>query len=253
MGVVVKGLKYVTSMSKVKAHIKYIGFRSNELAVAKAREEYNLDNTRFFSESENNADYKQFIERIENHKALQHPKSVKMHKMVFSLKQEDYKNYLLDANGKDFKDLVRSTMDEFEKYRGQKYDWIAVEHLTDNDKLSSHPHVHIVVKSISEQGQRLKLDKEDYKILREKFDVQYNKVCEYESKWEQGYRQDRELTPFQSLERDIANATKKIYKSLERDVEKSKYEKIKSNNEERKRAKRREVESDLDRERSYSL
>ena len=238
MGVVVKGLKYVTSMSKVKAHIKYIGFRSNELAVAKAREEYGLDNTRFFSKSENNADYKQFIERIENHKALQHPKSVKMHKMVFSLKQEDYKNYLLDANGKDFKDLVRSTMDEFEKYRGQKYDWIAVEHLTDNDKLSSHPHVHIVVKSISEQGQRLKLDKEDYKFLREKFDVQYNKVCEYESKWEQGYRQDRELTPFQSLERD---------------VEKAKYEKIKSNNEERKRAKRREVESDLDRERSYSL
>ena len=96
MGVVVKGLKYVTNTSKVRAHIKYIGFRSNELAVEEARKEYGLDNTRFFSKDENNADYKQFLERIENHKALQHPKSVKMHKMVFSLKQEDYKNYLCD-------------------------------------------------------------------------------------------------------------------------------------------------------------
>ena len=85
MGVVVKGLKYVTQISKVKAHIKYIGFRSNELAVIKAREEYGLDNTRFFSKDENNADYKQFVERIENHKALRHPKSVKAHKMVFLL------------------------------------------------------------------------------------------------------------------------------------------------------------------------
>ena len=253
MGVIVKGLKYVTQTSKVKAHIKYIGFRSNELAVTKAIKEYGLDNTRFFSKNENNTDYKKFIERVENHKALQHPKSVKIHKMIFSLKQEDYKNYLMDSNGKDFKSLVRSTMNEFEQYKGQKYDWIAVQHLTDNDKLSSHPHVHLVIKSISEQGQRLKLDKEDYKFLREKFDVQYNKVCEYESKWEQGYRQDRQLTPFQSIEKDIANATKKIYKALEMDVEKAKYERLKSNNEEKKRAKRREVESDLDREISYKL
>ena len=123
---------------------------------------------------------------------------------------------------------------------------------TDNNKLSSHPHVHLVIKSISEQGQRLKLDKEDYKFLREKFDVQYNKVCEYESKWEQGYRQDRELTPFQSLEKDIANATKKAYKAMERDIEKAKYKKIKLENE-NLRIKARQVEAELDRDRSYSL
>ena len=137
MGVVVKGLKYVQKIEHVKGHLKYIGFRSNELATSQAREEYGLDNTKFFSKDSNNADYKAFIDRIENHKALKHSKSVKMHKMVFSLKQEDYKNYLLDSDGKDFKDLVRKTLDDFSKYKGQQYDWIAVEHLTDKDKLSN--------------------------------------------------------------------------------------------------------------------
>lgn len=252
MGVVVKGLKYVSNMGEVKAHIKYIGFRSDEVAKKDALKEYGLDNADFFSASRDNEDYKGFINRIEKHNALKHSKSVKMQKIVFSLKQEDFRNYLLDGNGKDFKDLVRETMKEFEEYRGQKYDWIAIEHLTDKDKLSTHPHVHVAIKAISENGQRLKLNKEDFKFLREKFDVQYNKVCEYESKWEQGYRQNRELTPFQSLEKDIANATKKAYKAMERDIEKAKYKKIKLENE-NIRIKARQVEAELDRDKSYSL
>ena len=85
---------------------------------------------------------------------------------------------------KILKDLVRKTLDDFSKYKGQQYDWIAVEHLTDKDKLSTHPHVHLCIKGITEQGSRVKLTKEDYQFLREKFDVEYNKVCEYESKWE---------------------------------------------------------------------
>ena len=247
MGVVVKGLKYVQKMEHVKGHLKYIGFRSNELATSQAREEYGLDNTKFFSKDSNNADYKAFIDRIENHKALQHSKSVKMHKMVFSLKQEDYKNYLTDSDGKDFKDLVRKTLDDFSKYKGQQYDWIAVEHLTDKDKLSTHPHVHLCIKGISEQGTRVKFTKEDYQYLREKFDVEYNKVCEYESKWEQGHRQDRQLTPLQSLEKDIANSAKKVFNAMERDVERAKYERFKIQSEDRRRARRREIEMELDR------
>ena len=247
MGVVVKGLKYVQKIDHVKGHLKYIGFRSNELATSQAREEYGLDNTKFFSKDSNNADYKAFIDRIENHKALKHSKSVKMHEMVFSLKQEDYKNYLLDSDGKDFKDLVRKTLDDFSKYKGQQYDWIAVEHLTDKDKLSTHPHVHLCIKGISEQGTRVKFTKEDYQYLREKFDVEYNKVCEYESKWEQGHRQDRQLTPLQSLEKDIANSAKKVFNAMERDVERAKYERFKIQSEDRRRARRREIEMELDR------
>ena len=248
MGVVVKGLKYVQKIDHVKGHLKYIGFRSNELATSQAREEYGLDNTKFFSKDSNNADYKAFIDRIENHKALKHSKSVKMHKMVFSLKQEDYKNYLLDSDGKDFKDLVRKTLDDFSKYKGQQYDWIAVEHLTDKDKLSTHPHIHLCIKGVTEQGARVKFTKEDYQFLREKFDVEYNKVCEYESKWEHGQRQYRQLTPLQTLEKDIANSAKKIFNAMERDVERAKYERFKIQSEERKRAKKREIERQLDRQ-----
>lgn len=248
MGVVVKGLKYVQKIEHVKGHLKYIGFRSNELADSQAREEYGLDNTKFFSKDSNNADYKAFIDRIENHKALKYSKSVKMHKMVFSLKQEDYKNYLSDSDGKDFKDLVRKTLDDYSKFKGQQLDWIAVEHITDGDKLSTHPHVHVAIKGVTEQGSRVKFTKEDYQFLRDKFDVEYNKVCEYESKWEYGQRQDRQLTPLQSLEKDIANSAKKIFNAMERDVERAKYERFKIQSEERKRDKRRDIERQLDRE-----
>lgn len=247
MGVVVKGLRYVQKIEHVKGHLKYIGFRSNELATHQAREEYGLDNTKFFSKESNNADYKAFIERIETHKALKHHKSVKMHKMVFSLKQEDLKNYITDGNGKDFKDLVKKTMEEYSKFKGQQFDWIAVEHITDGDRLSTHPHVHVAIKGVTEQGSRVKFTKEDHKYLRESFDVQYNKVCEYESKWEQGHRQDRQLTPMQSLEKDIANSSKKIFKAMERDVEKARYERFKLQSQNQRRAKRREIEAQLDR------
>ena len=33
---------------------------------------------------------------------------------------------------------ISCTLDDFSKYKGQQYDWIAVEHLTDKDKLSTH-------------------------------------------------------------------------------------------------------------------
>lgn len=247
MGVIVKGLRYVQKIEHVKGHLKYIGFRSNELANSKAREEYGLDNTKFFSKDTNNADYKAFISRIENHKALKHSKSVKMHKMIFSLKQEDFKNYLSDSDGKDFKDLVRKTLDHYSKFKGQQFDWIAVEHITDGNKLSTHPHVHVAIKGVTEQGERVKFVKEDYQFLREKFDVEYNKVCEYESNWEYGQRQSRGLTPLQTLEKDIANSTKKIFKEMERDVEKTRYERFKIQSEEQKRAKRRDIERQLSR------
>ena len=46
MGVVVKGLKYVQKIDHVKGHLKYIGFRSNELATSQAREEYCIKDER---------------------------------------------------------------------------------------------------------------------------------------------------------------------------------------------------------------
>lgn len=253
MGVVVKGLRYAQNMAHVQRNIKYIGFRSNELATERVREELGLDKTRFFSKDSNNADYKAFIKRIETHKALRHPKSVKMHKLVFSLKEEDFKNYIQDSGGKDFKDLIRATMDKFSKHRGVTLDWIAVTHLTDEDKMSKHPHVHLSIKGVTEQGTRLKLTKEDFKYLREAFDVEFNRVCEYESKWEFGHRQNRKLTPAQQLEKDISNSAKKILKAMERDIEKARYERSKLENQNKRRAKKREIEMELDRKLDRSL
>lgn len=247
MGVVVKCLKHEQNMAKVSKHIKYIGFRSNELATDKAYGELGVDKTKFFSQDANNADYKDFIKRVETHKALQHSKSVKIQKLVFSLKEEDLKNYIQDSGGKDFKDLVRTTMDKFARHKGQTLDWIAVTHLSDGDKASKHPHVHVVIKGVSEQGTRVRFDKDDFKFLRESFNVEYNRVCEYESKWEFGHRQNRQLTPFQQLEKDIANSAKKVLKAMEKDIEKAKYERSKIENQEKRRAKRREIEMELDR------
>lgn len=86
MGVIIKGTGYTNQVSKVIGHLKYIGFRSNEIAEQKVREDLNLEKGKFFTKNKNSENYKSFIKDIENDKRLKHSKSIKAHKLVFSLR-----------------------------------------------------------------------------------------------------------------------------------------------------------------------
>src|SRR5690554_4904341 len=110
------GLKSIT---KVKAHVKYVGFRSQE------REEKG-----FFGRDDDRVNYNDFLKRIENNPALKHTESIKAHKLIFALKEEEYKAY--KRSGKDFKDLARETLKQYENKYNVKLDWIGNIHNSDS-------------------------------------------------------------------------------------------------------------------------
>jgi len=229
MGVVVKYTGRISQgMSQLKEHMKYIGFRSDENKEREVRLENDCSKSLFFNKDKDSKDYKDFLKDIENNKALRHSKSVKAHKIVFSLKEKDFDNYIKHGEGKDYRDLMRSTLDEYSKITGKKLDWIATEHLTEGNKIdgykkSSHPHCHVVLKGVTENNERVYFRKDDYKLMREIFDKEFEKVCVYENKKEHDFNKSNDMN--KSIENDLANSLNKVVKSIEKDIARDQAEK----------------------------
>ncbi|MCM3032874.1 relaxase/mobilization nuclease domain-containing protein [Niallia sp. MER 6] len=143
---------------KVLSHLKYIGFRSREL-------DFDRDTKGLFDEKSDQASLKKFYKSIENEPGLRHSSTVKIHKMIISLKQEDYETY-----GKDFKEIARYALKGLEERKGMKLEWVGAVHLKEG-----HPHVHLAIKSIGQDltngsNKRLYIDKEDIDFLRNEID-----------------------------------------------------------------------------------
>ncbi len=219
MGVVVRYTGRISQgVSKVLNHLKYIGFRSNENKEYEIREELNNNKSLFFTKDSDNKDYKEFLKDIEKNKALKHSKSVKAHKIVFSLREKDYDNFLKYGEGKNYRNLIRSTLDEYSRYTGKKLDWIATEHLTEGNKVegytkSKHPHVHVVIKGVTENNERVYFKTDDYKLMREIFDKEFVKVCDYTKSIDKGKL-------FDNMEKDFSKSISKVVSAIQKDVEK---------------------------------
>ena len=141
-------------ISRLVSHLKYIGFRSRELS-----------EKGFFDRASDNTDYRKFVKRIMDNKALRHPLCIKAHKLMFALHANDYKAYL--RSGKDFKDIIRRTLELYEKEKGVKLDWIANAH----NESRKNPHCHVVIKGVSDaKGDRgytrIKFTGNDFKRMR---------------------------------------------------------------------------------------
>ena len=114
-------------------------------------------------------------------------------------------------------------MNEYSKKTGQNLDWIAVEHMVEGNskdgfKKSKHPHVHVVIKGVSENksgnktiNERVKFNKDDYKLMRDIFDKEFNKVCEYEK--------FKEYDKFNQIDKALFDKTKKVVKAVQKVVE----------------------------------
>lgn len=209
------------------AHIKYVGFRSREVG----------DKKGFFSEKSENADYKAFIRRIEDNKALQHSNTVKIQKIVIALQKEEYDIY--KHSGKDLKDIVRDTIKQYESEHNVKLDWVANIH-HENEK---NPHAHIIIKGVTDNAgdrgtsQRVKLNTTDAKKMRQMaqdhidkyFDKDYAK--EY---WKEFFKNNPDKSTFKNnfekkevnyfksktFERDITKAGENIFKKIASDIKK---------------------------------
>ncbi|MNW32244.1 hypothetical protein D3C74_91840 [compost metagenome] len=159
----------VTDTNTVKHHLKYIGFRSREIVPGQER---------FFNGTDDRADWRKFYEGVKNHKALQHSNTVKVHKLIFSLKEQDYAAY--QRSGRDYKDIVRHVIKEYEQRKGVKLEWIASRH-----DQNSHPHCHVVIRGVTKEGpdgktKRVYLSKDDVEKMKRDFDNEVARHRQYE-------------------------------------------------------------------------
>ncbi|SFV03631.1 hypothetical protein [Alicyclobacillus macrosporangiidus] len=152
-------VRYKKTMDRVRANVKYIGFR--------AREQEEEERGFFNAKLDHGADYRTFLSQIEHHPALQHPSAVKAHTMILSLRETDYRA-LLEAGG-SFKDMARELIRDLEERKGIQLTWIGAVH-----EKSRHPHIHLSIMSVGTDAQghnrRLYLNKEDCEWLRQALD-----------------------------------------------------------------------------------
>lgn len=156
------------TITEIMMHLRYIGFRTRE------------GNSRgFFSAQKDNADFKQFVQRIKNNNALKHPSTNKIHKMVFSLGKRETECY--ERSGKDLKDLVRQIIKTYEEKHNIKIDWIASQHNTEDNR---HNHVHVVIKAVTNSKDknghcsRIRFNKDDFAEMRGIFINEFYKDVE---------------------------------------------------------------------------
>lgn len=200
--VFIKRTRALQKIDQVKAHCKYVGFRSME------KSEHG-----FFGREKNYEDYKKFIKRIENNPALRHQNSIKAQKLIFSLKEQDYEAY--KRSGKDYRDLIRSTLESYERKHNVKLDWIANIH--EANSAESHPHVHVIIKGVSDEKDkdgkytRIVFKKDDFKDMKSNFDMEFEKDAKYN--W-------YEKIDFEKTINDISKGFERVIEDIKRDAEK---------------------------------
>jgi type IV secretory pathway VirD2 relaxase len=165
-GAVVKGrfLRHATQRGKLAAHLGYLRREGVTRDGEKAR---------LFGPESDDADPKAFAERGEDDR----------HHFRFIVSPDDA---LEMANLKSF---ARDLMGQVEKDLGTKLDWVAVDHWN-----TEHPHVHIIIRGRTDDGQDLVIDR-DY-IKQGMRDRAQDLITQ-----ELGPRTDREIR--HTLERQI--------------------------------------------------
>jgi type IV secretory pathway VirD2 relaxase len=131
-GAVVKGrfLRHATQRGKLTAHLSYLRREGVTRDGEKAR---------LFGPGTDDADPKAFAERCEDDR----------HHFRFIVSPDDALEMA------DLKGFARDLMSQAEKDLGTKLDWVAVDHWN-----TEHPHVHIIVRGRTDDGQDLVIDRD---------------------------------------------------------------------------------------------
>ena len=131
-GAVVKGrfLRHATQRGKLAAHLGYLRREGVTLDGEKAK---------LFGPESDDADPKAFAERGEDDR----------HHFRFIVSPDD------TVEMADLKGFTRDLMAQVEKDLGTKLDWVAVDHWN-----TEHPHVHIIIRGRTDDGQDLVIDRD---------------------------------------------------------------------------------------------
>ncbi|HWL19195.1 MAG TPA: DUF3363 domain-containing protein [Bradyrhizobium sp.] len=131
-GAVVKGrfLRHATQRGKLAAHLGYLRREGVTRDGEKAR---------LFGPESDDVDPKAFAERGEDDR----------HHFRFIVSPDDA------VEMADLKGFARDLMSQVEKDLGTKLDWVAVDHWN-----TEHPHIHIIIRGRSDDGQDLVIDRD---------------------------------------------------------------------------------------------
>lgn len=242
MTVIVKKTGQSNKVQDIKAHIKYIGFRSQEIE----KKEKGV----FFNFKHDVVNYKSFIKNLEENKALKHPKSIKAHKLIFSLTNYQYEEYL--KSGKDFKDIVREVLKDVERQKGIKLDWIGSMHLVDGKGKNHHPHCHIVISGVSKEDkngkvQRVKFTKEDFQKIRESFDLEVKKEIGHMERRPCGKFERGESSDIKIIMKDITKSFEVVTNKIKRELKKDQFYKELRNKKDKIREERNKKSKERER------
>lgn len=169
----VKNRRPTKNINSTKRGAYYIGADSKDLSIDTQKQWFGPEHDLLTSPTD-------FLNRVANHRALKHPLATKSHHLIFSLRKVDYEAY--KRSGKDYKDILRKVMEDYEKKHGVKLDWIA--HVHDGNKAEQHPHCHVIVKAASDNlgdrgYKRIKFTQVDMKEMRGSFEQELDRHAIY--------------------------------------------------------------------------
>lgn len=199
------------SIDKVKAHSKYIGFRS--------RENHQNERGLFDKTRDNGVSHNELSKRLSEKPSLRHSQSNKAFKVVLSWRENDAREMGIHDE-QTYKEIARRYVEQLEKDKGVKLDYIGAVHMKDD-----HPHIHLVISGVGEdketgKDKRLRIDfKEDVPHQKDFIDKEIgaDRLKEEREVNERlrGYREnERENTQsrYNTTGKDV---TKDVFKTME--------------------------------------
>jgi len=130
-------INYTGHLDRAEKSVRYHAFRTREVPA---------DRRGMFDRTRDHADVSRFIAALDDPLTRDYTtrggklvQPAKMHRLMFSLSRREF-----EACGfTSWKPVIREALEHVEKYHGIKLDWVAAEHQS-----TTHPHVHIDIKSV---------------------------------------------------------------------------------------------------------
>lgn len=198
------GHLYFKNLNDAKGKAKYICYRERQGEMEKLG---------VFSKDNDHASLKGFQKMLDD-KKTKHPSVAVAHELLFSMSRDEWERS--DFQPGDYKTFIREVMKRYEMTTGKRLDWIAAEHLNDNN-----PHAHVIIKAVYHDRDgvpfRLKIEKSDREVFRELFQEVKNDIRGFELEPpHKNYEHSKEKDLNKSK---MKNTAKPLLESIKRRIE----------------------------------
>lgn len=195
-----KGGKAAGGLKAIKAHLKYIENRVDDMGHRVDREMFGQDGA---------ADRKDFYELLQRQKE----QGVIAHKLCISMDRKDYSEQKIDL-----KELARETVAAWAQKTGRQYNWIGCIH----DK-ASNPHVHIVLAGRDRSGKEVILKPNHLEQLKRVSDNERERLYQRNMDREKLMENEplKEFNPVKQIKKEQALASNISDKAIEKALDKA--------------------------------